>query len=239
MNRAVDPSSICVWYSNQLERLAGRLIANLEVPDESCVPGLFVRPPIIVPNRSIEAYLKYEFARKAGVAAGLKFNVIESFLAGLLPKVEPVPRLLTPGALRAFFLDVMSEDSDTARTLPKEVWNYLDKGGEDPSARDLRRYQLASRLARLARQYGDTRPELLQAWAEGRAAFQGGSLAGTEEWQRALWSRLIVLARAQAEQGIHWILPLELFGFLDEAGIDSPPKFISLASLIPGADSAR
>ena len=108
------------------------------------------------------------------------------------------------------------------RTLPKEVRSYFDQGGEDLGARDLRRYQLASRLARLARQYGDTRPDLLQAWAEGRAAFEGGPLAGTEEWQRALWGRLIPLARAQAERGIHWILPVELFGFLDEAGFDSP-----------------
>jgi len=222
MNRAANPSTIRVWYSNQLERLAGRLIANLEAPDKGPTACLFAKPPIIVPNRNIETYLKYEFARAAGVAAGLRFHMIESFLAGLLPKVKPAPRLLNHDALRAFFLDVLSEEVDAASTLPKEVQSYLDQGGNDAGARDLRRYQLASRLARLARQYGDTRPDLLQAWAEGRAAFEGSSLAGTEEWQRALWRRLIPLARAQAEQGIRWILPVELFGFLDEAGFDSP-----------------
>jgi len=222
MNRAANPSTIRVWYSNQLERLAGRLIGNLEIPDENPTARLFARPPIIVPNRNIETYLKYEFARQAGVAAGLKFHIIESFLTELLPKQEPAPRLLITAALRAFFLDVLSDESDAASTLPKEVRHYLDQGGKDPGARDLRRYQLASRLARLARQYGDTRPELLQAWAEGRATFEGGPLAGTEEWQRTLWGRLIPLARAQAERGIRWILPLELFGFLDEAGFDSP-----------------
>jgi len=223
MNPAAESSTIRVWYSNQLERLAGRLIANLAAREESPTTRLFAMPPIIVPNRNIETYLKYEFARQAGVAAGLKFQVIESFLTELLPKQEPASRLLTHNALRAFFLDVLSDESDAARALPKEVRNYLDQGGHDPGARDLRHYQLASRLAGLARQYGDTRPDLLQAWADGRAAFKDGPLAGTEEWQRALWDRLIPLARAQAEQrGIRWILPLGLFAFLDEAEFDSP-----------------
>jgi len=222
INRAANPSTIRIWYSNQLERLADRLIANLEAPEESPTTRLFARPPIIVPNRNIETYLKYEFARRVGVAAGLKFHIIESFLADLLPKGEPASRLLMPAALRAFFLDVLSEEPDAARTLPKEVRNYLDGGGQDVDASNLRRYQLASRLARLAGQYGDTRPEMLQAWVEGRASFEGGPLAGTEEWQSVLWSRLITLARAQLGQGIRWILPVELFSLLDEAGFDSP-----------------
>ena len=45
---------------------------------------LFAMPPIIVPNRNIETYLKYEIARGAGIAAGLKFQMTEEFLADLL-----------------------------------------------------------------------------------------------------------------------------------------------------------
>ena len=41
---------------------------------------LFAMPPIIVPNRNIETYLKYEIARGAGIAAGLKFQMTEQFL---------------------------------------------------------------------------------------------------------------------------------------------------------------
>ena len=47
---------------------------------------LFEMPPIIVPNRNIETYLKYEIARGAGIAAGLKFQVTEKFLDELLEK---------------------------------------------------------------------------------------------------------------------------------------------------------
>ena len=41
-------------------------------------------PPIIVPNRNIATYLKYEIARGAGIAAGLKFQMTEEFLESLI-----------------------------------------------------------------------------------------------------------------------------------------------------------
>ena len=78
------PAMIHVWHSNQLERLANRLIENLDVGHESVTRRLFLMPPVIVPNQNIETYLKYEVARQAGIAAGLKFQVTESFLAELI-----------------------------------------------------------------------------------------------------------------------------------------------------------
>jgi exodeoxyribonuclease V gamma subunit len=222
MTPASEQSTVRVWYSNQLEQLASRLVKNFEANEQRPPTRLFAMPPIIVPNRNIETYLKYQFARQAGIAAALNFQVIESFLAGLLPKAEPLPRLLTPKALRAFFLAVLSAELDGPGALPKAVRDYLDQGGRDPDARDLRRYQLAARLARLGGQYGDTRPELLEAWADGRASLTGDSRAGTEEWQRMLWGRLTHLACAQVERGIRWILPSKLFDLLDKVGFVSP-----------------
>ena len=63
-----------VWYSNQLERLADRLIENLGKPKRSTTSRLFRMPTIIVPNRNIETYLKYEIARGAGIAAAARFQ---------------------------------------------------------------------------------------------------------------------------------------------------------------------
>ena len=66
-----------VWYSNRLERLADRLIENLGATNENPTNRLFGMPPIIVPNLNIATYLKYEIARSAGIAAGLKFQMTE------------------------------------------------------------------------------------------------------------------------------------------------------------------
>ena len=186
---------IRVWCSNRLDRLAATLIKSLGMSAESHMNNLFAMAPIIVPNRSIETYLKYEIARGAGIAAGLKFHVVESFLAELLPSKDKDGhelRLLNHATLRALFLDALSEVSP-AHPLPAAVQTYLAAAGDDPDARDLRRFQLASRLAELARQYRDKRPDLLRAWADGRATLVDNPLAGTEKWQRDIWARLLEL----------------------------------------------
>ncbi len=218
MNRDAQRPSMQVWYSNQLEQLADRLIENLGETNESPTTRLFAMPIIIVPNRNIETYLKYEIARGAGIAAGLNFQMTEQFLEALLRQtnVEPAPKLVKGNTLRAFFLDVLSEDSGTVPPLPDTVCTYLAGGGADQDARDLRRFQLGSRLAGLARQYGNYRPEWLKAWANGQAALDGGPLAATEQWQRDLWARLIEHVRAQTARGTNWVLPFELFGSLEQ-----------------------
>lgn len=242
---------IRVWVSNRLERLAGRLVRSLE-SDEGGVggrggfgsgsgvgAGLFARPQVVVPNEQIATYLKYEVARTAGIAAGLALPVLEQFHEWLLeehlPGALPPYRLVSQATLRTLFLGVLSEsapDRDPA-PLPQPVRDYLD-AADDPSSRDLRRFQLATRLARLARQYGDTCPELLRAWAAGETSLGPGDgpLAETEGWQRALWARVIgpggPLDRARAEGRWNWILPASLFRVLDRADGYEPPEVVHI-----------
>jgi exodeoxyribonuclease V gamma subunit len=220
---------IRVWYSNRLERLADLLAGALAPDGRDPAAGLFARPPVVVPNPQIAAYLRYEVARRTGIAAGLRFPGSEEFLASLLPPSRPAVRLLDRNALRALFLEVLGDRSadDPGQPLPEPVNAYLDAAGDDSGARDLRRFQLATRLARLARQYGDARPELLRAWAEGRATLGDGPLAETEGWQLDLWRRLVgaggPLDRARASGGSDWVLPLELFGRLATLDGYRPP----------------
>lgn len=220
MNREATRSSrIHVWYSNQLERLAECLVERLRKTGDDPKTRLFQMPPIIVPNPNIETYLKYEIARGAGIAAGLTFQVREKFLGSLLEKRDQ--KLANGAVMRAMFIDILSEEADPARSLPEVVRTYLSAGGDDPDARDLRRFQLASRLGNLASLYGDTRPELPRAWDKGEARLKGEPLEQTEQWQRDLWARVVEepggpQARARLERGVEWILPTHLFGVLDK-----------------------
>ena len=194
--------AIHVWYSNQLERLADRLITNLTTTQAHPAARLFAMPPIIVPNLNIATYLKYEIARTTGIAAGLKFQVTEEFLGSLLRRndVEPAPKLVNSGTMRAFFIDVLSEEEDRAQPLPDLVRTYLAAGGDEQDARDLRRFQLASCLTSLARQYGNYRPNWLRDWADGQATLDGSPLTVTERWQPNLWARLTEHVRAAIER---------------------------------------
>ena len=227
MDREASPSmGIQVWYSNQLERLADRLISNLELTWSRGPRSLrlFTMPPIIVPNMNIAVYLKYEIARSTGITAGLKFQMLEEFLGDLLhqTKATPHPRLVKGSLLRAFFIDVLAGGPDGVAVLPDSVQRYLSAGGETANAMDLRRFQLGSQLADLARQYSDYRPEWLKAWTAGRVIQKGGPLAGIEQWQRELWCRLIEQVHAQTNKGVPWVLPFELFTFLDSSSFSLP-----------------
>jgi exodeoxyribonuclease V gamma subunit len=221
---------IRVWYSNQLEKLAGQLIGNLKPGDSTSGGSLFSMPPVVVPNRNIETYLRYEIARGAGIAAGLNFYVPERFQDELLSQCkdqDPAPRRLHSAVLRAFFLDLLSDETgvDSSRSLPDAVRSYLDAAGNNRDARDLHRFQLARRLARLVHQYNELRPDLLRDWNAGRASFVGKEFGATEEWQRSLWHHLgALLSQARPDQPAHWIWPLELLDFLDECEVKLPAE---------------
>jgi Exodeoxyribonuclease V, gamma subunit len=77
-------TTIQVWYSNQLERLTQQLIQNLGVLDDNRADRLFAMPTIVVPNRNIATFLKYEIARGVGITTGLTFQMTEEFLETLL-----------------------------------------------------------------------------------------------------------------------------------------------------------
>ena len=230
---------IQVWYANHIERLAGRLIENLAADDDPRA-RLFAMPPIVVPDASIEAYLRFQVAREAGIASGLVFRPIETLLETLLPRGYPPTRLLDRDQLRAFFLDVLDEDSP-ASSLPEPVQRYLDAAEENVDARNLRRFQLATRLAQLARQYGDLRPEVLRAWSEPTTPNSEVEVVVAPEteaeaepareddvWQRALWARLVrpdgPIDLPWTRNEARWVLPYELYAIL---GAEAPASIPS------------
>ena len=205
--------------------LAGRLIKNLEDKGSSPTERLFSMPPIIVPNPSIATYLKYEFARQLGVAAGLRFLTVEKFLAELLPEHDMQSRtleLLSPGTLRSFFLEVLS-DPTSSEPLPDAVTSYLASAGKDNDAIDLRCFQLASQLGVLANRYGEYRPEFLHNWANDLAVIAEAPFAFTEEWQRSLWTRVVAKIQSPSSEK-RWILPLDFFQVLGELDFKLPAE---------------
>ena len=152
-------------------------------------------------------------------------------MASLLPSKDKDGRdlkLLNHTTLQSFFLDAIS-DKSAANPLPEAVEHYLAAAGENPDASDLRRFQLASRLAGLSQQYGDKRPDLIRAWADDRATLADNSCAGVEKWQRDIWARVIKKLRSSAGNGreTRWVLPLEFFGVLDEVEF-TPPSEVHL-----------
>ncbi len=77
-------------------------------------------------------------------------------------------------------------------SLPSEAWcrplaQHLGSGADDKG----RRMAVAGRLARLFEDYGQSRPDMLRAWAAGRDEVGDGQpLADDLRWQAELWRRL-------------------------------------------------
>jgi exodeoxyribonuclease V gamma subunit len=223
---------IQVRVSNRLDRLAGRLVEALGHNASPPVTRLFEQPCVVVPNPEVATYLKYEVAQASGIAAGLDLLTVEPFLNRLLakhlPPHEPPYRLFNTSTLRCLFLDVLSDSG--GEPLPVAVEAYLGAAGA--AGRDLRRFQLATRLARLASRYGDTDPGLLRAWAAGSAGLGDSPLVETAEWQRELWHRVVgpggPIERARTYREWEWVLPVNLFGLLDGDDGYNPPLAVHL-----------
>ena len=218
---------IRVDYSNQIERLTDRLIERLAASDAG---GAFVSVVRAASNRGPKpAHRDLSQARDVGglgIAAGLEFLVPEKFLTRLARRRSRT-LACSIGTACSLALDVLDDASGDSSSLPVPVRAYLDASGGDEDARQVRRYQLAARLAGTWRTYADWRPELLETWADGRTEDLPDLHAETEAWQRVSGAKLYVLVG-------RWSVPgspggstgatVELLEALAKSGFELPRK---------------
>ncbi len=206
-------------YSNCTERLLHSLVSDLSVRQQE---GAHPLDPIeiIVPNPNMEAWVTLGLARATGVAANIRFRRLERFIGDLT-------ELALPGYFKLADLDTIEAallaalHDERILTLPElqPVRSYLESGAgvvegsvfdrhlaED--SLDLRRIQLASRLAYLYQEYSFSRPEMTATWREGvdpanrsgrfgrfglsgsaylDPALADSSFAAAAKWQKVLW----------------------------------------------------
>jgi exodeoxyribonuclease V gamma subunit len=237
-------------YSNKTERLLDNLAVSLR---EQRKAGAHPLDPVelVVPNRNMETWVRLGLAQAAGVAANLNFRRIERFIGEIITETcpgeyKPVNLDIVEAAILATLLnrDIIGEPE------LKPVRKYLDSTVqladilpgvdilEDQSAfdkhlaadgADIRRVQLASRIAALFQEYTFSRPEMIAAWRDGGSEIAGHpfadpsaadpTLAPTVAWQRALWRAVFgrdgVLEQNPPADGGRWTT-LDLLAFDDD-----------------------
>lgn len=181
---------IHLCYSNRTEALLEALVERVGARASPLDPLV-----VVVPNRHLERYVDIGVARALGVSANLRFVRLERFVRDWLSRASGEHTVLDAEQLEALVLSVLLDPAalDTPELAP--VRAYLDAAGSDDDARDVRRVQLASRLARIYEEYGFSRFEMLDAWARGTLVLSGTAWAVTETWQRALLLRARQAAR--------------------------------------------
>jgi exodeoxyribonuclease V gamma subunit len=206
-------------YSNRTERLLHNLVSDLSRRRQE---GAHPLDPIeiIVPNPNMEAWVTLGLARSTGVAANIHFRRLERFIGDLA-------ELALPGYFKLADLDtieaalLMALHDELILALPdlQPVRSYLESGAGvvegsvfdrhlSADSLDLRRIQLASRLAYLYQEYSYSRPEMIATWREGvdfakstgrfgrfglsgsaylDPALADSSFAAAAKWQKVLW----------------------------------------------------
>ena len=210
-------------YSNRTERLLDALVANLEARRRTGA-HLLDAPFVVVPNRNVATWVQFGIARATGIAANLKVRFLRPFLGEVVAQARPEARIVDGKLLLGLVLELLHDEELLARAALRPVRAYLSAGGEGRDAIDLRRGQLAGRVAHFFEEYGYARPEMLQRWPSGRILSE--EFAETEEWQRqlwlALWGRGGLVERRSAAAGQAWFTAAALFKDLKPREIAVP-----------------
>ena len=161
-----------IYTSNRMERLVEALARAVASP----LASPFVPETIVVQSAGMQRWLAMELAGRFGVWANCRYPfpnaMVRQLFAAVIPDL-PDSSEFTPEVMGWRIMGLLPELC--GREEFGSLRSYLEGDREE-----LRRYQLATRIADTFDQYTLFRPDLLREWEEGR----GG------EWQALLWSRL-------------------------------------------------
>jgi exodeoxyribonuclease V gamma subunit len=170
-----------LFYSNRTELLLAELAARVQA--QQARDGALLPVRVVVPNTSVDTYVRLGVAREAGIAANLDVSLLTRFAAEVA--APEAGRVADAQTLEAMVLTLLLDDALLAERDMAPLRAYLAAAGDATGARDLRRVQLAGRLGRILEEYTYSRGDWLAAWREGTVL--GRKHAETERWQRRLW----------------------------------------------------
>lgn len=163
-------SMLTVVQGNHWPTLADELAARLP-PDDPFAPAILLVPSHVVGRRIVQ-----HLAIRRGIVAGLVPQTLIEYGARCIREDGCQP--IGPLALRSALASALAVPTE----CPDALHHYLE--GPRP---DVRRVQLAARLADQYAEYALGRPHWLDAWAEDKAA-PGELDRALEAWQRALFA---------------------------------------------------
>lgn len=219
-------------YSNRLEALIGPLAGRVRAAQRSDP----LRPVhVLVPNRAMAQFVRFQLAQAVGIAANLRFEYLEPWLAELARAADPALRVLTHGELQMLLIRRLRRAADDPALAPVRRYLRGEDGAPGPAT-----YQLARQLAGLFTAYAEARPDMVDAWPARATLPLDSPYAGTEAWQRALWCALFDAEGAARVEGDddglrRMLLPQALDRLPDEALALPPAVHLFGHSYLPPA----
>ncbi|MFA6291510.1 MAG: exodeoxyribonuclease V subunit gamma, partial [Victivallales bacterium] len=182
---------IKVYGGNRLEDIAGTMA---KVMDANRPEDPFQKIPVVIHSSGMARWLRQELAKSDN--CGLSANTDLIFPGKFFQKwvFEPMDQLAGKDSHSTHDTVELPFNPDTIKWLViKALSSGLEKNqafqsinayiGNDDD-REIRRYQIAGRIARIFDRYMSYRPEMLKRW-------QSGRMETTEKWQGELWNSII------------------------------------------------
>ena len=162
---------LSVFPDTSADELLENLVSHLS---EKRAKSPLTPVKVVVPSVYFRDWLQIKLARKFGICMGIEFSMPQDFVTEVFAAAG-----------------IKKAGEWSKRCLE---WSVFEHGqnfpgvGADASVRD--RFAMAKLVADRLDQYGHFRPEMLEAWSQGRGFLQKPEHRPEEAWQRDLWSNL-------------------------------------------------
>lgn len=170
---------LTIIREQSIDRLARQLLDRRRPGRSVLEPELFV-----VQNHGMARWLSLNIAEAEGIAANLRFKFPAELFWDLIRTMdEDIPEALPSDRhpMHWALFDLLKSHSHPALS---PLQDYILH--EDPVRREMRRWQLAGRIADVFDQYQTYRPDLILNWEDREYEARGRS----EYWQSVLWKKL-------------------------------------------------
>jgi exodeoxyribonuclease V gamma subunit len=166
-------------FANRFESLEARLLQALT---DALAAGPFAHAEVIVPSVAVQRRITLALAQRRGISANLRFGFLAQWLwqrsAQRLVGVPPQSPLAAP--LLAWHVFAALADDDWVAGLPR-----LQQWMAQADARS--RFAMATRLSQQFDAILTERPQWASDWLRGQRL----GLGADEDWQAALWQRVV------------------------------------------------
>ena len=165
-----------IYHSNQLDLLKSLLV---ELIRQNPLENPFDAEQILVQSPGMSQWLKMELAESFGVAANIEFPLPATFIWRMFTQVlddVPTRSYFNKEAMTWKLMSILPEQFDRPEFQPLQ--RYLENDNTD-----LKRYQLAEKIADIFDQYLVYRPEWIDQWEAGKVVEE---LGDEHPWQPIL-----------------------------------------------------
>ncbi len=217
-------NGINLYFSHSVERLVDAL--SMQLQHQQSTQPVFEAPKVLVPNANMQRFLQLSLASKNGVCAHIDFPFLETGLFQIVNDLGQFKQQQLNGQLLSWLiLGLLKSEDVFDNVYYQPIRNYLNDQ-ESNQLRATKLWQLSRKLAVLLLDYESQRPEMVDAWSQGKLVFPNSHdlhLQQLEKMQQHLYGEITAISQNHQLSTLY-----QLGRELQQSQIDTTEKPIHL-----------